>query len=118
MEKITKFGGPLTPTILGLAITTPAMACGSTIPVGPFCSNAFSHGHARLNLRKGTIPTTSYATDYEAVCQASAAQWSAVWWIVIFLGLVMMCAELVPTPSYSNACGDSYRPGRMRSRSR
>jgi hypothetical protein len=96
MENITKLGGPMVPVILGLVIATTAIVCGGGIPVGPFCSSAFSPKHelAQVEDRRQSYNVLR-ATDYEAVCQASAAQWSAVWWVVFFLGLVVLCIRLV-----------------------
>ncbi|MGX1162373.1 hypothetical protein FBY31_3568 [Arthrobacter sp. SLBN-100] len=96
MEKIAKLGGPLAPVILGLIMATTAIVCGAGIPVGPYCSNAFSPEH---ELAQTEDRRQSYnifrETDYEAVCQASAAQWSAVWWGVFTFAVVVMCIGFV-----------------------
>ncbi|WP_284991660.1 SHOCT domain-containing protein [Arthrobacter sp. efr-133-TYG-120] len=34
-------------------------------------------------------------TDYESACKASAAHWSALWWAVIALGVVVFCLGFV-----------------------
>jgi hypothetical protein len=52
MEKTAKLGGPLMPVILGFVMAMMAVVCGSGIPVGPYCSNAFSAEH-KLGLASG-----------------------------------------------------------------
>lgn len=96
MEKTAKLGGPLMPVILGFVTAMMAVACGSGIPVGPYCAGAFSPEHELASMEDSR---QSYSilreTDHEAVCQASAAQWSALWWTVIILGVVVTCIGFV-----------------------
>lgn len=96
MQTVAKVGGPLTPVILGLAMAATAIACGGGVPVGPYCSSAFSPEHETAQMEDRRQSYNIFReTDYEAVCQASAAQWSAAWWGVFFLGLVVMCVGFV-----------------------
>ena len=92
MEMMAKLGGPLTPVILGFVMATTAIVGGAEVPVGPYCSSAFSTEHELARLEDSLHARNIFReTDYEAVCQASAAQWSAVWWGVLTLGVVVLC---------------------------
>jgi hypothetical protein len=96
MEKIAKLGGPLVPVILGFVMAVMGVVCGVRIPVGPYCANAFSPEHELARMEDSRqYYSMLRQTDYEAVCQASAAQWSALWWCVFALGVVVMSIGFV-----------------------
>ncbi|WP_426301877.1 SHOCT domain-containing protein [Arthrobacter sp. R-11] len=102
MEAPQKPWGPFWPFVLGIGIFIAGIVCGFKVPVGAYCDGAFlpdqesarkadldrAYDNAmKLDLHLGysTLPET----DYESACKASAAQWSALWWAVIALGVVV-----------------------------
>lgn len=96
MQKAGKLDGPLWPFILGILIGTAGIICGLSVPVGAYCDSAFSPAQdsaVKEDLRQAY--SNFRETDYESVCNASAAQWSVLWWAVIALGLVVFCFGFV-----------------------
>lgn len=108
METPQKPWGPFWPFLLGTGIFIAGIVCGFNVPAGTYCDAAFSpdqHSAQMEDLHqaysKALMEDAHQAfsnlpeTDYESACKASAAQWSALWWAVIALGVVVFCLGFV-----------------------
>src|SRR5437868_3883286 len=95
METPQQPWGPLLPFLLGTGIFIAGIVCGFNVPAGTYCDAAFSPDQHSAQMEDHRQVFNLRETDYESACKASAAQWSALWWAVIALGVVVFCLGFV-----------------------
>ena len=87
--------GPRWPIVLGVLVAGAAVLCGFTVPAGPYCSGAFTGqaGAAGEDIHEAFA--YSKVTDYSAVCGASAAQMSVLWWVIVAVGVALVMTAFI-----------------------
>lgn len=79
-------------TALGLVVAGAGAACGYLLPVGLYCSGAFS-----LQKASKEDPDVMHAMAALATCKVNAQQYAPLWTTVIIVGVLLFAVGLVWT---------------------
>jgi hypothetical protein len=101
-------------TAVGLVVAVTGVACGYLLPVGLYCSGAFTL--QRFSKEAEEAATGMYAMAAHTTCQANATLYAPIWAAVIVVGLALFTIGLVWSlvVSGKSALAKGNRPGTAR----